>query len=145
MSIIRFSNRVALAGLSALALAAGAASLPAHAQPGYDAYAYPPGDQVTVQAPIYHRSYPFRGEATISESRGVYYGDLDLTTDWGARALHARVERAAVRICHSLADQPGLLPADTETCIDSAVYGAMERAPIPGPMRWRYEYVDDVY
>ncbi|HLK24059.1 MAG TPA: UrcA family protein [Caulobacteraceae bacterium] len=146
MTITRYPARLALAGASALSLAAGAVSTPAHAQPGYDTAAGP--SEITVQAPgVYSRINPFTGEGSLSESRAVYYGDLDLRTDWGARALHARVVRAAVQVCRDLDYRGGasLVWEDMDDCVRPAVQGAMAQAPMPGSLRYRYDYVGYLY
>jgi UrcA family protein len=131
--------RIAVAGLAAAGLAAAAAaSLPAHAQPGYDE-AYGSSGEVTVIAPRHQERDPATGAPVdiATESQAVYYGDLDLSAPWGVRTLHARVVRAAVRICDDLDNQPGLIPEDSDDCVRPAVANAMYQAPIPDGLRDR--------
>jgi UrcA family protein len=131
-------QRLALAGLAAIGLAAGAVSLPAHAQPGYDE-TYGPNGDVTVMAPRHMQRDPATGAPieVVTKSRAVYYGDLDLSAPWGVRTLHARVVRAAVRLCNDLDNQPGPIPEDSNDCVRPAVTNAMYQAPIPDGLRYR--------
>jgi len=137
MTISSLTQRLTLAGLGALALAATAPSPPVHAQ-DYDQYAG--GGEVRVYAPRRVERDPSTGAPieVARASRPVYYGDLDLNSAWGVRALNARVERAAVRLCGDLDFQRGLVPLDSnEDCVARAVSEAMYQAPIRDDLRYR--------
>ena len=132
-------KRLALAGVAAIGLAAGAVSVPAHSQPGYEE-SYGPNGEITVYAPRHMERDPATGAPieVVTKSRPVYYGDLDLSAPWGVRTLHARVVRAAVRLCDDLDSQPGLVPEDSNDCVRPAVTNAMYQAPIPDGLRYHY-------
>ena len=77
-----------------------------------------------------------RSRAPRSTSRGksrvVHYGDLDLSSAYGVRRLHDRIERAAVDACQDMDNTPGLYVMDSDVdCIGGAVDRAMAEAPIP--------------
>ena len=134
MSIITLSNRLALAGLGALGLAATAPSAPAHAQAGDAAQA----GQIVVQAPRRYGFDRFTDEPIVQESTAVYFGDLDLTSLSGARTLRERVVRAAVSVCRDLesdAHDP-LGVSDIDDCVRPAVDNAMDQAPMPSNLRY---------
>jgi len=145
MSISGFTTRMTLSGMSALALAATAPSLPAHAQ-DYDQYAG--GGEVEVYAaPRLERDSVTGAPIEIARtSRAVYYGDLNLNTYWGARALRERIERTAVRLCSDLDFQMGVVPEDSnQDCIVRTVRDAMYRAPIRDDLRYRVSSVSYGY
>ncbi len=147
MSVFHLSKRLALTGMGVLSLAAAAPSL-AQAQPYGDRYVGAGGGEITVQAPgIRYRTDPFTGEAIMRQSRAVYYGDLDLSSDWGMRTLHSRVVRAALQVCRNLDYEAGAgaIDEDTDNCVRPAVVNAMAQAPAPGYLRYRYEYVGYEY
>jgi len=50
----------------------------------------------------------FAAPAADGMSRTVRFGDLDLSTDAGAAALHSRIEYAATAVCGGGADQRDL-------------------------------------
>jgi UrcA family protein len=130
MSMPTLSKRIAIAGLAAAGLATAGVSVPAHAQGG---------GAITVYAPRHQERDPYTGapiEVTTA-SRAVYYGDLDLSAAWGVHTLHARVVRAAVQVCDELDNTPGLLPEDSDDCIQPAVRHAMDQAPIRHAWRYR--------
>jgi UrcA family protein len=131
MPISLSPKRLALASLTAIGLAAGVAMTPARALPGDDEAA---GDgQVTVYAPRAERDPASGAEInTVSASRAVFYGDLDLSAPWGMRALHARLERAAAAACNQLLNDPTLVIINSEgDCIAPAVRDAMYRVGMP--------------
>lgn len=70
-------------------------------QPGY--YPAPP-EEVIVRPPTYARQHSAIGAPIIdvSMSRPVRMDDLDLRTDWGARALRDRVSFTARTLCSQL-------------------------------------------
>ncbi len=136
MFITHLTKRLTLTGLGALALAATAPSLPAHAQ-DYDQYG---GGELQVYAPRYQERDPYSGAPidVARESRPVYYGDLDLNSAWGVRALRARVRTAAVRLCYDLDWQRGVVPETSNAdCIARATRQAMYDAPIRDDLRYR--------
>jgi UrcA family protein len=135
MSIRNASKGLAVAGLAAMGLAMTAPGQPAQAQPyGYD-YSNDSGGQITVYAPhrrIERNSITGAEIDVARESRVVHYGDLDLSSAYGVRRLHDRIERAAVDACQDMDNTPGLYVMDSDVdCIGGAVDRAMAEAPIP--------------
>ena len=126
----------AIGAAAAFGLAASAHSQPYYDEPTYD-QAYDTTGDVVVHAPRYRQEHTFNGAPIVwaRTSRVVDYSDLDLSTGWGVRALHSRVERAAVDACNALDDlrAQGLYsmedPANAD-CINRAVDDAMARAPV---------------
>jgi UrcA family protein len=136
MTMRSFTQRLALAGLAAVGLTAGAASPPAHAQP--DGYYSDSGGSITVYAPRRLERDPATGAEidVVRAYRTVDYGDLDLNAPWGVRTLRARVERAASDACDELNNTPGLVIIDSEDCVGEAANGAMERVPVSYAARY---------
>ena len=140
---------VAMAGL----LCVGAANAQdyndyGYAAPGYAAPEYAPDygapaayedpgyvtttEGITVYAP---RRYHNRNRSAttgapieaVRESRVVYARDLDLSTDWGARALRRRIEHAARDACGDLDARYPITDDAPRDCYDGAVHGAMRQ------------------
>jgi len=129
-----FPTRLALSGLAAIVLVAGAASPPAHAQPQYYESASS-GGEITVYAPRHLQRDPGTGAEidVVTASRTVYYGDLDLSAPAGMDELHARLERAAGKACDQLNNDPTLVIINSEdNCVAPAVRDAMYRVETPG-------------
>lgn len=66
---------------------------------------------------------------TQVSSVNVFYGDLDLTSDAGARTLYARLEFAASQVCGG---EPNLLHElqkhhSFDSCFDKALDGAVKK------------------
>ena len=125
----------AIGGAAAFGLAASGQAQPYYDEPTYD-QAYDATGDVVVHAPRYRQEHTFSGAPIVwaRTSRVVDYSDLDLSTDWGVRRLHSRVERAAVDACNALDDLRvrGLYSMEgaNADCINRAVDDAMARAPI---------------
>ena len=86
---------------------------------------------VTVTAPKLHQRERSRIGAPIVEvslSREVRFDDLDLSTDSGMRALHARVRHTAKVLCDQLDQQYLTTQDDARGCVTTAVDDAMEQA-----------------
>ncbi|QUD89068.1 UrcA family protein [Phenylobacterium montanum] len=93
-------------------------------------------NEVTVTAPrlVVHRVSGARGQnpESVSLSRRVQYGDLDLATQAGAAALKERVKETASLICSQLNDlypESLYLPNPSgQDCLSVAVDGGMTQA-----------------
>jgi UrcA family protein len=125
-----------LGGAAAFGLATSGQAQPYYDGPGYS-QAYDTAGDVVVHAPRYRQEHTFSGAPIVwaRTSRMVDYSDLDLSKGWGVRALHNRVERAAVDACNALDDLrvQGLYSMEDPSnadCINRAVDDAMSRAPI---------------
>ncbi|HEY1414690.1 MAG TPA: UrcA family protein [Caulobacteraceae bacterium] len=119
-----FPKLTTLASASAfgLVLAASAAS-------GQPYYASDPSvGGVTVYAPRHlGRTSIGAPIEIVRESRVVYTADLDLSTPWGARALHRRIQRAAFDACNDLDSRYTVIEDDNgRDCYRSAVRGAYD-------------------
>ena len=129
---------------AAATLGAPSSHAQSYDQPGYDrGYAYDTTGDIVVRAPRYRQEHTFNGAPIVwaRSSRVVDYSDLDLSTDWGVRRLHARVERAAADACDELDHQQarGLYSTEDPSnadCIHRAVDDAMARAPIDVDYRY---------
>jgi UrcA family protein len=66
-------------------------------------------------------------DGVMRASRIVEFGDLDVGSDWGARALHRRIEDAARSACRELDRRDPINAGDSE-CVDNAVSDAMDEA-----------------
>jgi UrcA family protein len=127
------------AGVAAMALAGVLSVGAAKAQPydaPYDANNYGADtgyttmtEGITVYAPRHHGRSSSTGAPieTVRESRVVYARDLDLSTDWGARALRRRIEHAARDACDSLDARYPITEDSPRDCYDGAVHGAMRQ------------------
>ena len=106
-----------------LMLVASAAS----AQPYYGSE--PTLGGVTVYAPRHlGRSSIGAPIEIVREQRVVYAGDLDLSTPWGARALHRRIQRAATEACDDLDSRYAVIDdGNGRDCYRSAVRGAYDQ------------------
>jgi UrcA family protein len=105
----------------------------AHAQAAYDddAGVYQNGsDEVVVRAPRYHREYSTIGAPIedVAISRVVPYDDLDLSTDWGANELRARVYRAAYLACDKMDVEYPVGTADSPPCVRTTFRNGMRQA-----------------
>jgi UrcA family protein len=115
---------------------------PAYAPPADYEDAGPTVGEVIIVAPR-HRSE--RDSATgapierVYASRRVRYDDLDLTSDWGVRTLHARVVRAAETACNYLDRRYATLDQEDHSCVDDAVRDAMRQAPLGESVDAAYE------
>ncbi|HXQ13586.1 MAG TPA: UrcA family protein [Caulobacteraceae bacterium] len=144
--MFRKISRLLLSGCAATAAAALGFAAPATAQPyddepgayaaqdyGRDTSAEVGGITVT---PSYRPDQTFNGIPTerVYASRVAPIDDLDLSTRWGVRELHARVVRAASDACNQLDEQwpQGLYPIDSSdgNCKARAIRHAMRDAPI---------------
>jgi len=105
--------------------------------PGYQ-NAPPPGygyGPPTVQEEVPVIAPALRGETRplgappgrVSTSTVVHYGDLDLTTRYGARALRMRVRQAAHDVCAQLADVYPVYQLNGTSCYKTAVDDALIR------------------
>lgn len=127
ISNIRSNKLLALAGLAATA-AMTLSAAPSVAQSTYaDSNEYttpaaPAADDITVYAP---RTRERDNGDTVSASRVVYIGDLDLNAGWGRHTAHARIERAARKVCDQLSDDFPNSSDDDGACVPNAVSGAM--------------------
>ena len=61
----------------------------------------------------------------MSTSRVVAADDLDLTTEWGARALRHRIENAARTACDNLDALHPITDENSPPCYETAVNRAM--------------------
>jgi len=122
-------------------LGLGAVTAPAHAQGYYD-QGYYDSEGVTVYAPRHHlpQYNPMTGAPieTISTSRRVYLGDLNLRTGWGMHRARLRIERAASDACDDL-DRNNTVTQDItdQQCFRNAVGDAWYR--VNRLMRVNYE------
>ncbi|MBS0412063.1 MAG: UrcA family protein [Proteobacteria bacterium] len=118
-----------LMGAAAGAFSLGLAAIPAHAQDTY----YDNDDQsvegVTVTAPReVGRSAIGAPIEAVSASRVVDYRDLDVGSDWGARELKVRIQRAAASACDQLdRDYPNTVD-DGNDCYRDAVRHGLQDA-----------------
>jgi UrcA family protein len=126
-----------LLGACAAAAFGLAAAASANAQPGYDRYDDDPAiastlGGVTVIAPRRAERDPATGAPIerVSAHRIVRYDDLDLRRDWGVRALHARIERAARSACDELDSAYPITASDSPPCVRDAVRRAMYEVPV---------------
>jgi UrcA family protein len=150
--------RLPLAGVALAGLGLSLAALPARAQdPTYDGAAYgrdqgpdqgrdydrtaydrrSDDQDITVYAPRYRGRSSTTG-APIREvrtSRLVSYRDLDIYSDWGARELHWRIERAAHDACSELDDRYPIGDPDVGDCVSEAVRNAEHQLPYDGEGR----------
>ncbi len=122
MTFPKISTLVSASAIG-LMLAASAAS----AQP-YDGSA-PTLGGVTVYAPRHlGRSSIGAPIEIVREQRVVYTGDLDISTPWGARALHLRIQRAATEACDDLDSRYAVIDdGNGRDCYRSAVRGAYDQ------------------
>ena len=160
--------RLSLSAVAAAGLSMAFASTPAQAQYaddppyGYDQPApgyYPPPAPAYAPPPAYYNESPTVGDVIVVAprhrmerdpatgapidhvyaSRAVRYDDLDLTSDWGVRTLHARVVRAAETACNYLDRRYDTLDSGDRSCVDDAVRDAMRQAPIGDSVDASYE------
>jgi UrcA family protein len=143
----KFSNLL-LSGCTAAAAATLGLSFAGHAgaqtyydQPSYDQrdsadYDAAPNVGEIVVRPTYRNQRSENGIPTerVYASRVVHFDDLDLSTRWGVRELHARVVRAATDACNELDHlyPSGLYPVNSNDgdCKARAIRHAMADAPI---------------
>ena len=121
---------------SALALiAAGALSLvpaPSSAQSYKDKAAY--DDEIIVTAPYVHRRVTGRDVTgarieTLTTSRAVETGDLNLRYRSDVRELHRRINDAAANACREIEASTGNVLITTRSqCVRSAEHSAMAQA-----------------
>ena len=128
--------RRALCGVAAGAFSLGLSVLPAHAQDGsyqdrYDDGSYAQANYdddtvegITVRPHRTERSAIGAPIETITASRLVRYGDLDLNSDYDAHILKARIERAASSACDELNNRADVLDSDSDDCYRDAVRDA---------------------
>jgi UrcA family protein len=128
-------RRMLATGAACATMAAGIGGV-AHAQPYGPDYSYAPdqGSRVgeIVVRPSYRNERAYNGAEIVvaRASRVVDVSDLDLSTDWGQRALYHRVTNAATDACNDLDNDytMGLYPTGDDSdsdCIHRAVYRAM--------------------
>ncbi|QUD89884.1 UrcA family protein [Phenylobacterium montanum] len=79
-------------------------------------------DDITVYAP---RTRERDNGDTVSASRVVYVGDLDLGARWGRHAAKVRIEQTARQVCDQLADDYPNSSDDSGACVPDAVTHAM--------------------
>src|SRR5579871_478297 len=114
------------AGAACAAAALGISFAPAvHAQPAYDNGYYaddyaPAVPEITVRPTRrFERSEIGAPIVWARSSRIVDASDLDLSTDWGRRALYHRVSDAAWDACNDLdSGAMGLYPVDDPNGVD---------------------------
>jgi UrcA family protein len=124
------SVQIRTARAVALSVAAAAVTL------AYAASAAEPVTEVIVEAPkVTHtgqKAAPLGASIDLASIRyRVTYGDLDLVTPGGAKALEERINDAAKRACKQLEDSlpPNSYSAPGDPpCVKSAVDGAMKQA-----------------
>ena len=129
MSVCKVLKLSLLAG----ALGVSLIPLPSAAQTYDDGYNGPPRgrEEVIIQAPRYHgpsRSTIGAPIQTEGMSEPVRYDDLDLRTDWGARALHERIRYTAQRLCRELDRRYPVTVSGGPDCYHMAVADAMDQA-----------------
>jgi UrcA family protein len=96
-------------------------------------YANGPNEQVIVQAPYvpqYRVDHPHLNVPieNVSLSLAVHYGDLDLRTREGARALRMRIREAANTVCGQLIDMYPVGVESDAQCFRDALATSMARA-----------------
>lgn len=118
------------ASIAGLTLAAAGAN----AQSAYDdrdGYYDNGTENIIVEVPRYepqrrgHLGAPIR---TVSMSRDVNFGDLDLSTDWGADRLRQRIKSTARQLCNNLDNRFPVTADDSPPCYSTAVNEAMDQA-----------------
>ncbi|HEY2661812.1 MAG TPA: UrcA family protein [Caulobacteraceae bacterium] len=144
-------NSFIVAGAAALAGLTLAAS-PALAQSSYSndgyyqndraSYSETSGDtaDITIYAPRHSERSSSTGAPieTVSASRVVYVGDLDLGARWGVSRAKARIVHAARDACNQLDETYPSSDQDTGRCVPDAVSSAMYQV-----QRISYRYSDD--
>ena len=118
-----------LVGAAAVAFNLGLAAIPADAQGAYSDNDDQGVEGVTVTAPRQvGRSAIGAPIEEVSASRVVDYRDLDVGSDWGARELKARIQRAAASACDQLdRDYPYTVDAGDD-CYRDAVRNGLQDA-----------------
>jgi UrcA family protein len=131
MKANRSVSRSAAVALVSLVLAAAGAE--AGAQSSADS------QKISVEASVVVISQgkysPTGIEQTVSLSRTVQYGDLNLATSAGARELENRISDTATAVCTDLgarypASSVGAERADRNACINQAVNNAMKQVKL---------------
>jgi UrcA family protein len=128
------SKRFALLAASAIGLMFATAASAQDYGPYDDAPpppAYGPTEEVTVIAPPYYQERSRTTGAPIRDvamSREIRFDDLDLTSDWGARALEQRVKYSARDMCRKLDQLYPISATDSPPCYETAVNNAMAQA-----------------
>jgi UrcA family protein len=155
---LRNAFRLPLAGVALAGLGLSLAALPARAQDstydggaysrdygrdddrtaydqaGYGRTAYNRGgddEEITVYGPRYRGRSSTTGAPIreVRSSRLVSFRDLDIYSDWGARELHLRIERAAHDACSELDDRYPIGEPDVGDCVSEAVRNAEHQLP----------------
>ncbi len=67
----------------------------------------------------------------ITKSQVVRYGDLNLSSDEGVRALYHRIRKAARKVCTEANDSVQLQQRSFRVCVDSAVANAVDKVNRP--------------
>jgi len=127
------STLVLLAASAAgLALAASSALAQDNDRYGDGSYRNAPQEEVEVIAPPYHARSSVTGAPIVNTalSQAVRYDDLDLRTDWGARALRDRIRATARDLCGRLDRLYPISTDDSPPCYRTALENAMYQADV---------------
>ena len=129
------ARRLALGAASALGLMLGASSIQAQEYGPYGNegpfYGNGASEEIEVIAPRHRQE---RSDVTgapirdVAISQAVRFDDLDLRTDWGARALKDRIRYTARTMCRQLDFRYPVSTDDSPPCYQTALDDAMPQA-----------------
>jgi len=119
-SLVRLAQTLGLAGAMALGASAAIAQ----------EYDYGPNEQVIITAPPYHGRSSTTGAPIrdVAMQREVRFDDLDLRSNWGARALKQRIKYQARALCQRLDNMYPVSASDSPPCYETALRDAMGQA-----------------